>query len=214
MTDVFLYRIDLIGPRISKIGVSVHPTARIASLRAQSAFDMGFARVLRFDHHRAATSWEAHIISQAKRHKPRGEWVVADDHLDSLIAAVQPYDDCTGLFRDDPRTGRPIPDIDCEVSIASVRKACLMSQVGVRAVNVAFDGSPADYNRAVIHARLADGYGVEDIAAMDGIDIKAVRAEVRKLRKAGRLDAVLQGHVTPTRRLPAAPVLAHADPRP
>lgn len=194
MTDAYLYRIDLIGADVAKVGVTHHPADRIKTLRAQAPFDMAFKCVLRFADIGVAASWERHILGLANRHKARGEWVCADDRLDDLFSSVAPFDDCTSSFADDPSAGRIIRATDESASRASVNMVRLRAQVGASpAASVNYKGDSDDYSRAVIHARLRDGYGVEDIAVMDRIPIRKARAEVNRLRRAGRLSAVLKG---------------------
>ena len=205
MSGSFLYCIEMEQGALAKVGIAYKPKQRLSAFRASSPFAMRFRHVLEVERDLAA-AYERHILASARRYRNRGEWVYADKKLDRLFAEVSPAINRTEEFQIDGTdyAGRPIVD-DTTRSMEHIHQARLRAQVGrIAAARIAYDGTSNGYARAVIHARLADGYGVEDIAAMDGIDIEEARAEVRHLRDAGCLSAVLRGQAPVSKRRASA----------
>lgn len=50
-----------------------------------------------------------------------------------------------------------------------------------------------DLCRAKVISRLGEGYGSEDIAALDGMPLNIVRQIIRKLKRDGYLDQIIDG---------------------
>lgn len=178
----FLYCIELIGAPIAKVGTSYRPMDRLSRLACTAPFDMRFRRVLIFEDRAVAGAHERHIIGRANQFRDQGEWVRCDDHLDALFDAV-PGRDVTEDYRIEVKKGRRRR---CD------RRLDLEVQVGAKAARAdAYTGIAKRFDTAVIRARLADGYGVEDILAMDGIPLEASRAVIAQLENAGKLRGLL-----------------------
>lgn len=172
MTE-YLYCIRSIGagPGIAKIGVTRNVRSRFQTITTCAPFRCTLHRAIAFDTRQAADAWEDHILRQATRYRADGEWIVADVALDRLLSDVRGGRDVTAdHFR--CYRGRPVkPPKDLPARAAGL--------TGKRAANL-------------VRARLADGYGVEDMAAMDGLDLTFARQEVARLRSIGRLIATVQ----------------------
>ena len=180
MSGSFLYCIEMEQGALAKVGIAFKPKQRLNTFRSNSPFAMRFRHVLEVERDLAA-AYERHILASARRYRNRGEWVYADEKLDKLFGEVSPAINRTEEFLADHNdyAGRPIVD-DTTRSMEHVHQARFRAQVGkVAAARARYNGTPNDYARAVIRARLSDGYGVEDIAVMDKLDVDYVRAVMR-----------------------------------
>lgn len=194
----FLYCIQMGEGGPAKVGTSIDPASRLQSIGSTMPFDLSFRHILEVGDRRVADAWEARIIAAANRYKARGEWVLADSLLDDLFAEVAPAVDALPDFQRDPASGRIISRRTDDEAMANVYRVSLAAQVGIqRAYGANYAGAAEDYERAVIHARLADGYGVEDIEVMDGIAVEVSRAEISRLVRDGSIRAILAGRPEP-----------------
>jgi len=180
MRPHFLYVVEMVGAPLAKIGIGVDPMQRLMTFAAANPFTIRFRRVFRFDDVRDASAHERHIITKANAHRDGGEWVCLDATLDALLDAC-PGRDVTGDFahRIYKGKGRRVSDG------ATARVNALRLQVGAQAAQASgYRGAAGDYDAAVVRARIAAGYGVEDIRVMDGIPEEFSRALVFGKRRA------------------------------
>lgn len=188
MTRSFLYCLEFVGAPVGKVGIATDPMHRLASLSIAAPFALRFRRVFRFADHETAALHERHVIHHANSHKERGEWVSVDATLDALLDAI-PGQDVTGDYHFEIQSGRRR-----RVSrTAFSRRKDFRRQVGTGAADAAlYQGAEADYDAAVVRARLGDGYGAEDILVMDGIPEAFTWAVVRDLRSKHQLRRTLR----------------------
>lgn len=193
IAPTFLYCIEITGHNAGKVGITNDPHYRLTSVRCGAPFPMRFRHVFRIGDRRHAAGQERRILSLANRYRKRGEWVVVDDTLDRLFASVPQAENVTEEFVVTSPFGRyDVPPAAAEIA---ARKALMTSKIGAEAVaRAAYTGSEAGFDETLIRARLADGYGVEDILATDGIPIEASRAVIAQLEAAGKLHGLLHAY--------------------
>ena len=186
MSAEFLYCIEMKGQRVAKVGVTSKPHERLHALQASAPFLMSYHRLIQMVDRRAAQDWEKHVITHADQHTGRGEWVMLNDKLDQLLSQVP------GIRHEAPPSAK-------ERGVQYSKKAAKYSaESNLRLALTASDREHSEfrgivpaYEAIVIRTRLAQGYGVEDIAALDKIDVRKARAEMRRLVKSGAIYAVL-----------------------
>ena len=191
MTDyLYIMTGDFSGVSLAKVGVSVRPRDRMTTIASNAPFEMTIQRLKGFECRQEADAWERYVLNAANRYRDRGEWVLNDEHLLSVWDKV---DGGTDIDPDDysPMLGRPIPDRDDEANVRLAYVEKFRHRVGpVIASHIGYTGHPALYDRAIIQARLKEGYGIEDIAILDGISTNNIRREILRLRMRGKLSAL------------------------
>ena len=189
--SAFLYCIQIADGGVAKVGVSSSPKARIGALSATAPFDLKFRRVIGFQSRRIADAWERHIIINANRYRERGEWVLCDDDLDRLFGEVTEGEDCTDRMGSIMSSGRVVPD---GANISDVHKVIVRERLsGVDLDGIEYSGDPDDFMPSIVRGRLRQGYGVEDIAIMDGFSPENIREAVSEIRKRQAMTLVLFG---------------------
>ena len=173
----YLYAVEATGYSIAKIGTTYHPADRIKNIGSTAPFDLTFRRLLLLPTVEVAAHWESRILALANRYRPNGEWVTADDHLNRLLDEVSPADDVTDCW-DGVSLGKPIYEWHREREDA-LRRARLRAQVGAGPEYLPETQGLTEHNmrQRIVLARLRDGYGFDDIQALDGIP----REEARRL---------------------------------
>lgn len=185
--SAFLYCIEAHGAGIAKVGVSRDPRSRFYSFCQTAPYEMKYRRVLLMKSTDLAYAHERVVISSANRFRDKGEWVLADQHLDNLLERVDYVSDDTALF-DKSSSGRPIISPDRATDL--LREAELKDKVGIGASKFLPKSNitPERFRDAVIRARLDQGYGAQDVLVMDGIpenEYWAVVNEMRAAKEAG-----------------------------
>lgn len=197
----FLYCIEFVHGEAAKVGVASDPRSRLQTIRGTAPFDMNFRHVLEMEDRREADAWEGYIISAANRYKDRGEWVIADDKLDRLFAQVKDSTDRTDAFRAEGDEAGRIVKRSRTASLRHVNKVRLARKVGAGTVkDIKYCGRSREFKSALIKARLRQGYGVEDMLAMDGIPLEDSRAVIASLKEQGVLRQVMGLNPQPTAR--------------
>lgn len=172
--------------KIAKIGTTSTPRNRIQSVFSTSPFPMSEMLLYRFQTRGEAAAWERDILTRANRYADRGEWVIDDAVLRDIWRNVSGGDPVTLDDTKAPK-GRPLTH-DADASRAAVFIERFRARVGpVTASKVKYSGHPALFDRAVIKARLIEGYGIEDIAILDQISTSNIRREIARLRLKGEL---------------------------
>lgn len=189
----YLYCIEFTdGMDAAKIGISFNPEKRLKSVAATAPHPMRFRHVLRIADRAHAAAQERRIISSATRYRERGEWVTVDETLDRLFASVPMAENVTAEFSY-VVNGRYF--LGPGAADNRARKATMSTKVGPLAVAFeGYQGDPKTYDRALVQARLADGYGVQDILVMDGIPEEFSRAVIFNLEKSGKLRSLVLRH--------------------
>lgn len=189
MSDyLYCFRFALDEIRVAKVGVSATPRSRMQTFIPASPFPFVSAHLLKFSSRREADAWERLIITHANRYRAESEWVLDDEKLQQL------WDSVTGGEEVDIAStyaGRVISGANEKQSRASAYAERLRARVGQVVFNrVGYDGNPATYDRAIVKARLIEGYGVEDIAILDSLTHEAIRRAITGLRRTGELAAI------------------------
>jgi hypothetical protein len=192
----FVYCIEARQAGFAKVGASSNPRSRFQYMRAQAPFEMRFRHVVKLATRPEADAWERHILATADRYRDHGEWVIANAKLDGLFLEVLPCEVVTWAFQTNASQGRIIAKGD---TMLQVRQAKLKAIGGAGVCTaLGYDGNAEGETAAIIHARLGQGYGVEDIHAIDGLPLSDIRAEISKLTEDGKLRRVLGLSPTPT----------------
>lgn len=191
----FIYCVEATGGGIAKVGTSDSPRSRLNQLHRVAPFALRFRHCLEVASRGVADGWERIILSEATRYRQRGEWVVADAHLDDLFGCVT--DAVCALDEMSVNAtafGRVIRAQSDAFSGDELARAAVIAQTGI--IPPSFCG---DREIGIIHARLQQGYGAEDCQVMDGINAEDFRREVHQLRMTNRLLPVLRGRATDKR---------------
>lgn len=174
--------------RIAKIGTTANPRSRISTFVQVSPFPLARLALKLFPSRGEADAWERYLIGAATRYRDGSEWVVDDEALTTLWDGISGGEDAT---LDLTYAGRVIPNKTPDQNRAAAFAERLRSRVGPAvAVSVGYKGDPEQFERAIIKARLLQGYGVEDIAVLDGLDAGVIRDEIHRLRVLGQLAAI------------------------
>lgn len=174
--------------RIAKIGTTGKPRDRMQAITQNSPFPLAGITLKRFNSRKEANAWETHLIGAATRYRSGSEWVVDDEVLADLWQGVIGGED---VSVDATYAGRVVPDRAPAETRAAAFAEMFRSRVGhPTAQAVGYHGDPEEYDRALIKARLIQGYGVEDIAVLDDLDQGIIRDEIHRLRAIGQLSAL------------------------
>lgn len=176
--------------KIAKIGITHKPRSRMGSLFYGMPIAPCEVLLREFTAPGEAAAWERVIIAEANRYRDRGEWVLDDKKLRDLWASIDGGREAN-MSETYAASGRPVSTRGREENRREIYRQRFRDRVGpMMASRIKYTGHPALYDRAVIQARLSEGYGVEDIAILDEISTANVRREIARLRKVGKLAAL------------------------
>lgn len=178
-TFVYIIRAPSLG--IAKVGVTADPKGRFGSVKGAAPATLELSHVFEFQSTQAAAVWEKRIFTHANRNRDHGEWVIDDEKLVSLIAEMPRENETARFF--ETFQGRPTPKNCASFGVQKIRENIAFMPKGSPLSE--FVGAFPGAAMAIITTRLAQGYGVEDIAVKDGIDVQDVRDHVAAMRESG-----------------------------
>lgn len=183
----FLYIVRAPGAGLAKVGMSIDPKRRFSGLSATAMHALELAHVFEFSSVQAAAVWEKRLLTHANRTRDSGEWVVDDARLVELISEI-PQGCATGAFYSVSK-GRSNKASEEKFGEKKVSEHLYQHPEGVSFAE--FRGAFKGADKRIIEARLAAGFGVEDIAAKDGISADQAREHIEALRQSDDLTTVL-----------------------
>lgn len=179
--SVFLYCFEAPVVKIAKVGVSSAVDARFSVVAGQAPFAMRVSKVVFFEDSALACATERMIIGNADRYRSHGEWVVVNDRLHSLFAGVSGGQDVSDTYAHLEINGRQI--IDPSESRILLRRAQYIAKFGPSSkADVSRLTDDADFDAATLRKRINEGYGADDVLALDGIPREAYWAEIGRRR--------------------------------